>query len=163
MKVGKTQKGFTLIELLVVISIIGLLSSIVLASLNSARDKAKVAKAKSEMLQIIKAIEVARNETGLSLMGITLSGCTYCGGASVYTTSIQRIIASGGNVYAGVDKIVTDPWEGAYKLDENEGESGGCLADYISTSNNKIYYYFTYATQTCKSNPTGPSSGWVIN
>lgn len=38
----KKNKGFTLIELLVVISIIGLLSSVVLASLQSARDKAQI-------------------------------------------------------------------------------------------------------------------------
>ncbi|KKU81775.1 MAG: hypothetical protein UY07_C0009G0012 [Parcubacteria group bacterium GW2011_GWA1_47_8] len=38
------KRGLTLIELLVVISIISLLSSIVFAALNSAREKAKVAK-----------------------------------------------------------------------------------------------------------------------
>ena len=36
-----TNRGFTLIELLVVVSIIGLLSSIVLASVNNARLKSK--------------------------------------------------------------------------------------------------------------------------
>lgn len=40
------KRGFTLIELLVVISIISLLTSIVLASLSSARDKARIGAAK---------------------------------------------------------------------------------------------------------------------
>ncbi|MBI5134301.1 MAG: LamG domain-containing protein [Candidatus Taylorbacteria bacterium] len=39
----RERSGFTLIELLVVISIISLLSSVVLSSLNSSRDKARVA------------------------------------------------------------------------------------------------------------------------
>ena len=41
----KRKKGFTLIELLLVISIVTLLTSIILGSLNSARDKARIAKA----------------------------------------------------------------------------------------------------------------------
>ena len=45
------SKGFTLIELLVVIAIIGMLSSIVFASLNSARVKAKRSALKEELVQ----------------------------------------------------------------------------------------------------------------
>jgi general secretion pathway protein G len=54
----KAHRGFTLIELLVVISIIGLLSSVVLASLNSARSKARDAERASDINQVNKALEL---------------------------------------------------------------------------------------------------------
>ncbi len=47
------NKGFTLIELLVVIAIIGILSSVVLASLNTARTKAQKAAFKSEVSSLV--------------------------------------------------------------------------------------------------------------
>jgi prepilin-type N-terminal cleavage/methylation domain-containing protein len=61
---GKKEKGFTLIELLVVISIISLLSSIVISSLNSARAKARDARRLSDLQQIDIAIQLYISENG---------------------------------------------------------------------------------------------------
>jgi len=52
------RHGFTLIELLVVIAIIGILSSVVLASLNSARQKSRDARRVADVGQIRLALEL---------------------------------------------------------------------------------------------------------
>lgn len=58
-------RGFTLIELLVVIAIIGLLSSVVLASLNSARQKGRDARRIADVKQVQLALELYYDANGL--------------------------------------------------------------------------------------------------
>lgn len=61
---AKHARGFTLIELLVVISIIGMLSSITMSSLNSARDKANFSYSASAIDEYVKALNLYYNENG---------------------------------------------------------------------------------------------------
>ncbi len=52
------RKGFTLIELLVVVAIIGLLSTLAVVALNSAREKSRDAKRISDIKQVQTALEL---------------------------------------------------------------------------------------------------------
>ncbi len=63
------KRGFTLIELLVVISIIGLLSSIVLASLQESRQKARDSEVISGIIQLRNAIALYREENNNNYPG----------------------------------------------------------------------------------------------
>ncbi|MBU1557672.1 prepilin-type N-terminal cleavage/methylation domain-containing protein [Patescibacteria group bacterium] len=68
------EKGFTLIELLVVIAIIGILSSVVLASLNSARLKARDAKRVSDLKQLQLALEMFYDDNSAYPVSTTYAG-----------------------------------------------------------------------------------------
>lgn len=68
------KKGFTLIELLVVIAIIGILSSVVLASLNTARGKGADAAAKSNLNNIRAQAEIVYDNANGSYAGVCADG-----------------------------------------------------------------------------------------
>ena len=96
------NKGFTLIELLVVIAIIGLLSTLAVVSLNSARVKARDARRMSDLKQISTAVELyaAQDDSGV----YPLSNATCADG--IITDSDDNHICAGFAVTDGTDTFL---------------------------------------------------------
>ncbi len=104
------KKGFTLIELLVVIAIIGILSSVVLASLNSARQKSRDARRVADIKQLQLALELY-----------------YDGNSSVYPTALSSLAPN----YIAV--IPNDPNGGAYQYSAL-GSGASCTSYHIGAT-----------------------------
>ena len=88
------KKGFTLIELLVVIAIIGLLASVVMASLNSARMKARDARKQADFKAITNALYMFFDSNGRMPNNYNPC-CVVCEGQTYYDQSMQELVSAG--------------------------------------------------------------------
>ncbi|MDE1874968.1 MAG: type II secretion system protein [Patescibacteria group bacterium] len=90
----KKTKGFTLIELLVVIAIIGILSSVVLASLNTARSKGSDAAIKSQLADIRPQAEIDYDSWGgnYGTSSTAVTSCTQAGSLFAGDITVTNMI-----------------------------------------------------------------------
>ncbi len=103
----RSQSGFTLIELLVVIAIIGLLSTLAVVALNSARQRSRDAKRVSDIRQIQTALELGFSETNNYPAGtnLTLGSTNYkvlCNVSSSASFVATSAACGTGTIYMGL-------------------------------------------------------------
>jgi prepilin-type N-terminal cleavage/methylation domain-containing protein len=131
------EKGFTLIELLVVIAIIGILSSVVLASLNSARDKGANAAVKGNLNGIRAQAELHYDNNNYSYATLFTSGPAL----NAYNAALRAVggtHTTDGNYLNGS----STGWMANVKLKNNEGffcvDSTGKAATTTNVTSNAL-------------------------
>lgn len=105
------KKGFTLIELLVVIAIIGLLSTLAVVALNSARTKSRDARRVADVKQVQTALELYFNDEN----GYPPTGDVVMDG----TGSIVGLVS--GETYMGIVPANPAPGGAAYTYTQGPG------------------------------------------
>mgnify|MGYP001562473937 CR=1 FL=1 len=133
------QAGFTLIELLVVIAIIGMLSSVILASLNSARIKARDARRLADLKSIQTAIELYYSDNNSYIVtasgGTTVTSALGSVLAPTYIQKVPKDPSRADNTTTGYLYCSTDVQSYALLADQEktnaycvvaEGNSGNC-------------------------------------
>ncbi len=137
------KQGFTLIELLIVVSIIGILITVILTGLDSAKDKTKRASSLAEMNSLRNIFLIMELDTDVMVGGFPTSTCSGtneyslnpaspdCGGGLICNTSRVYLAGSTYTYSSGWDgpylneKTLTDPWGNYYFFSYNIPCGGG--------------------------------------
>ncbi len=110
------KRGFTLIELLVVIAIIGILASVVLASLNSARDRGEDAAIRSNLNNARAQAELYYDGNGREYTDVCTTAATGGGVADL----VAGATASGGGAAAADCDDSADAWAAEKQLNTGD-------------------------------------------
>ena len=140
------KKGFTLIELLVVVAIIGILASVVLALLNSARGKGADATVKANLANIRGQAEIVYDQTSPN------SYATVCDNITIAAARAAAVTSGGGPEKCSSN---ADQWVVAAKLRSAEG-AGGTITHWCADFSGKSEGITDEQFDALPTDPTSP-------
>lgn len=150
----KNSKGFTLIELLVVIAIIGILSSVVLASLNTARGKGSDAAIKANLAQIRAQAEIVYDgNTPNTYSGLcanaTVAAQTAAAQSASGAASVDNTLTTAGSATVVVCHVAADNLSWAVSSPLKSNTANSWCVDNTGTSRQKTAGYLAASATVC--------------
>lgn len=119
-----SRRGFTLIELLVTIAIIGILSAVIITSLNSSRERATDSTRITGVKEVSKAMEVERSQlTGAyaTYSNAAAAEIGLAGVLGVWPTGVSFIDNTGDSDQYCIYAAMTNSEEGNYYVGSETG------------------------------------------